>query len=89
MRAFQPELVQQPEHLIEERLEHWPPGEPQRWRLTVPGQVDEDDVSVRCQPLQYRVPGLSAVPGAVQQHQRRTGATALESQPHRTLPTRG
>jgi len=89
LRTIQPELLQQPEHLVHRRPDHRPSGKAQRRRLTMPGQVDENDLLVRCQPVDDRGPCLPTMTNTVQQHQRRTRTEALVSQPHRTLPDRG
>jgi hypothetical protein len=48
----------------------------------VPRQIDEDNLTMGCEPVKYRAPGLAPMPDSVQKHQWFARPDPLVGQPH-------
>ncbi len=51
----------------------------------MPRQIDEDQLTMRCEPVQYRAPGLAPMPDSVQEHQWFARPDPLVGQPHMNI----
>jgi hypothetical protein len=66
VRALEAQLVEEADELLDQGLRQRLPISLEWWRFTVAGQVDEDDLTMWCEPAEDRVPRLAAMPDPVQ-----------------------
>jgi hypothetical protein len=85
VRTLQALLVEEPDELLDQGLRYWLPVGLEWWRFTVAGQVDEDDLTMWCEPTEDRVPRLAPMPDPVQQHKWFARPDPLVGQPHKNL----